>query len=77
MAAKGNIKIETERCKGCGLCINVCPFHLLEQDGEINSKSYQPARKAPDWEEREKGCSACTMCALVCPEVAIEVYRVS
>ena len=76
MASQGNVEIARERCKGCGLCVTVCPFHLLELEEEINSKGYPPARPKSESEDG-KTCTACTMCALVCPEVAIEVYRVS
>lgn len=74
MAAKGKITIDRERCKGCHLCLEVCPREIIEVDEELNKKGYQPVCvKAV--EEGEKGCNACTMCAIICPEVAIEVYR--
>lgn len=72
---KGKIIVDRERCKGCYLCIEVCPFHIIEVDQELNRKGYHPARPKEDISEDGKGCTACTMCALVCPEVAIEVYR--
>jgi 2-oxoglutarate ferredoxin oxidoreductase subunit delta len=46
----------------------------LEIDPELNRKGYQPARSdagnSPD-----RDCTGCALCAVVCPEVAIEVYR--
>ena len=27
----GNIKIDTNQCNGCGLCVNVCPFKAIEK----------------------------------------------
>ncbi len=30
----GNILIDKTQCNGCGLCINVCPFHAIEKVGE-------------------------------------------
>jgi 2-oxoglutarate ferredoxin oxidoreductase subunit delta len=72
---KGKIKIDRERCKGCHLCIEVCPIHRLEADRILNRKGYVPVRSKEDVKEGEKGCTGCAQCATVCPEVAIEVYR--
>ncbi len=74
MAAKGYIEIDRELCKGCHLCMDVCPRSVLTASEELNSKGYRPPQfieNPPDG----KGCTACTMCAIVCPDVAIEVYR--
>ncbi len=75
MAAKGKIVIDRERCKGCHVCFDVCPVKVIDADDELNAKGYQPARFNENTDESKKGCTACTMCAIVCPEVAIEVYR--
>jgi len=65
----GNIKINTERCKGCGLCVPVCPQNVIVISEKSNSRGYFPA------EAVGVGCTGCCLCATVCPEVAIEVYR--
>jgi 2-oxoglutarate ferredoxin oxidoreductase subunit delta len=72
---KGNIVIDSERCKGCLLCIEVCPNVRIEVDKALNKKGYSPARFKETAKENEKGCTGCAQCATVCPEVAIEVYR--
>jgi len=64
----GKIVIDTERCKGCGLCITVCPKGAILIAAESNKSGYFPAQ-AKDGE-----CTACTRCAIVCPEASIEVY---
>jgi len=73
---KGKIEIDRERCKGCGLCILVCPKHKIEISDLLNAKGYYPARSqeenVPD-DKRE--CTGCALCAITCPDVAIEVYR--
>ncbi len=74
-AIKGKISIDRERCKGCGLCFDVCPNHRLEVDPSLNRKGYSPARFREDSGQGEKDCTGCAQCATVCPEVAIEVYR--
>lgn len=74
MAARGTVDIERERCKGCLLCVDVCPNGRLECDDRMNAKGYLPARSR-EVASLEKECTGCTMCAVVCPEGAIEVYR--
>jgi len=73
--AKGKIVIDRERCKGCHLCVEVCPNHRISTDPSLNKKGYNPARFKETPEEGEKGCTGCAQCATVCPDVAIEVYR--
>jgi len=73
--AKGKIKIDRERCKGCHLCMEVCPSHRIVVDNGLNKKGYVPIRFDETLKEGEKGCTGCAQCAIVCPEVAIEVYR--
>ncbi|MCF8084125.1 MAG: ferredoxin family protein [Deltaproteobacteria bacterium] len=72
---KGKITIDRERCKGCYLCIEVCPNDNIEVDTVLNNKGYAPALFKENTNEGEKGCIGCAQCAWVCPEVAIEVYR--
>lgn len=74
MAARGTVEIERERCKGCLLCVDVCPNGTLECDDRMNAKGYLPARRI-EVASLKKECTGCTMCAVVCPEGAIEVYR--
>lgn len=58
-------------CKGCGLCVEVCPQTIIELDPDkLTSKGYHPAMLTD-----ETKCTACTFCALICPEVAITVER--
>lgn len=64
------IKIDREKCKGCGLCIIVCPKKSIELSKDINSYGYYPAVFIDKGE-----CTGCTFCALTCPDVAIEVYK--
>jgi 2-oxoglutarate ferredoxin oxidoreductase subunit delta len=72
---KGKITIDRERCKGCHICVEICPNEMIEVDETPNKKGYSPARFKENISKGEKGCIACQQCATVCPEVAIEVYR--
>ncbi len=68
---KGMIVISEELCKGCTLCVNVCPLHLIRIADHISSKGYYPA----NFVDLEGKCTGCTLCAIMCPDVAIEVHQ--
>ncbi|RLB06717.1 MAG: 4Fe-4S ferredoxin [Deltaproteobacteria bacterium] len=72
---KGYIVIDQSLCKGCGLCIDVCPKGLIATAKELNIKGYYPAEFKGGQGDNPDGCTGCALCALVCPEIAIEVYR--
>jgi len=40
----GKIIIDTERCKGCGLCVPVCPKNDIVISERSNKKGYFPAQ---------------------------------
>jgi len=63
----GKIIIDTQRCKGCGLCVAVCPKDNIVISKQSNNMGYFPANA------KDTGCTGCTMCALICPEAAIKV----
>jgi 2-oxoglutarate ferredoxin oxidoreductase subunit delta len=64
------IEINQELCKGCEICISFCPKKLITLADELNLAGYLPS------EFKDSGeCTGCASCAVVCPEVAIEVYR--
>ena len=60
--------IDKDRCKGCGLCVSICPKNVLEISGEVNSKGYFPVYQA-----RPEDCILCAMCCTMCPDVAITI----
>lgn len=69
---KGTIIVDQERCKGCNLCVLVCPQQVITLDETIfNRKGYHPAKL----HEADKQCTGCGVCAVVCPDVCIAVYR--
>ena len=70
---KGRITINREICKGCYLCISVCPNEIIIISDHLNQQGYYPAVPKEDVKDG-KGCIACAMCATICPDVAIEVY---
>jgi len=71
MAAKGLVKFRADKCKGCELCLSVCPKKIITMSRtEVNSMGYHPA-EIVDME----GCAACANCALMCPDGAVSVYK--
>jgi 2-oxoglutarate ferredoxin oxidoreductase subunit delta len=65
----GKIIINTERCKGCGLCVIVCPKKGIVISEKSNKSGYFPAVV------KNTDCTGCAVCALICPDVAIEVQQ--
>ena len=65
------VRFETDRCKGCGLCVEACPKHLLvlAQD-KLNKKGHAPAEMT----DMTK-CIGCAFCATMCPDCVITVER--
>ena len=70
--AKGRILIEETLCKGCELCITVCPKDLISMASDrFTPKGYHPALL----DDAGGECTGCAICAVICPEAAITVYR--
>ncbi len=67
----GAVVIDTDRCKGCDLCVVGCPKDVLSLQGkEVNDRGYHFA-----YTVRPADCIGCANCAVVCPDGCIEVYR--
>ena len=66
------IVIVEERCKGCYLCLTVCPKGIIGPASHISHTGYTPAVVI---EEKANECSGCLACAIMCPDTAISVYR--
>jgi 2-oxoglutarate ferredoxin oxidoreductase subunit delta len=72
----GFIEIDSELCKDCKLCMSFCPHRLIETSDRLNQKGYYPARfTEKEIKREERKCTGCGLCAISCPEIAIEVYR--
>lgn len=68
------IEIREESCKSCEYCVIFCPRELLLIDrSRINKLGYNPASFV---DNPDKPCLGCALCAEICPDALIEVYRV-
>ena len=65
------VTIDQDVCKGCGLCIAVCPKGIIKlSETQLNTKGYSPA-EITDMD----ACTGCASCARMCPDVALTVER--
>lgn len=67
---RGAIVVDTERCKGCGVCIPACPQDVIALAKEVNGKGYNYAEMI-----NPEACIGCANCAIVCPDGVISVYK--
>jgi len=69
-ADRGQLRIDGDECKGCGLCIEACPPKVISMSERLNHYGYKTAIYAG------AGCTGCGICFMICPEPgAIAVLR--
>ena len=67
--AKLTFKID--KCKGCGLCVNVCPKGVLSIAADrINQKGHHPVVAL-----KPEACIGCAFCATMCPACISQIER--
>ena len=62
--AKAEILIDRDWCKGCNICVALCPTQVLALDEQEKATVIALER-----------CTLCRSCELHCPDLAIEVRR--
>jgi len=67
--AKGKIVIDSEKCKGCEVCIIACPQKCISLGDKLNLKGYTFAI------QDATNCVGCAACGIICPDAAITVYQ--
>ncbi len=65
-AILGDIKVDFDKCIGCGLCIRACPGDSLV---------FNDDKKPIPNEGVELSCASCGACMAICPSEAIEITR--
>lgn len=65
------VTFDADRCKGCRLCISVCPKKIIVlDDDELNLRGFHPARVTD-----QSACIGCAFCATMCPDTVITVEK--
>lgn len=64
------VLFDEERCKGCELCISVCPKKIISLSQEINSLGLHPAALTDI-----SKCTGCGFCFFICPDLVVTVLR--
>lgn len=62
------ISIDKSCCKGCGICLSVCPKKIFVRGKKRNTYG----TSMPDIADAEN-CVECGMCERLCPDGAIDV----
>jgi len=55
------LKIDSEKCNACGLCVKSCPFGAIAVNDEVA--------------QANELCTLCGACVNVCPQAALEIER--
>ena len=64
------VEIDEKRCKGCEICISVCPKECLAIQDNYNPSGYF----YPAWKP-EPRCTGCGACVKLCPDYAVTVFE--
>lgn len=67
-ARRFEVVVDSEGCKECGYCVEVCGMGVFEPAPKFNKKGYRPF--VP---KRTEKCVGCMLCFYACPDFSIEV----
>ena len=57
------VDIRRDWCKGCNICVSVCPERVLSMDRQEIAVASNPDR-----------CTGCGLCVRLCPDFAVDVW---
>jgi len=66
----GQIHVNQKWCKGCYICLEVCPKKVFEKSKEVSEKGFNPVIAA-----HPEQCTCCLQCEMLCPDLAIHVEK--
>ncbi|WP_202319210.1 4Fe-4S dicluster domain-containing protein [Archaeoglobus neptunius] len=68
-----NVEIHVNRafCKGCNICIEVCPTRVFEISKDLSERGVH----YPVPENSDK-CTICRRCEIMCPDFALSIEEV-
>ena len=64
------VHVRADDCKGCGLCMYVCPVKILSFSEGYNARGVH----YPEVREPQK-CTSCGNCMIYCPDFAMVVEK--
>ena len=66
------VELRQDWCKGCYLCIEVCPIEgIFSRSEEIGERGFQVVTVDPE------NCTGCMLCELLCPDLAITIEELT
>ncbi len=70
MVQRYTIAVDEKLCKGCGICVEICPRKALVMNGISRETGYPNPRLVGE-------CVGCRLCMWFCPDQAIVVKQAS
>lgn len=63
--------IDERYCKGCNLCVEVCPKKVYSPGHRLSDRNYIIPHMDPEKCVNKERPGACNLCVLICPDQAI------
>ena len=60
--------IDRDRCKGCKICVSVCPHDAIFMSSYKSERGYR-------FPIENTACIACKKCVYACPDFAISLHK--
>ena len=64
------IRLNQKWCKGCYLCLEICPRKVFEKSAEVSEKGFHPVEVL-----HPERCTRCLQCEMICPDLALDVEK--
>ena len=66
------VVIIQELCKGCYICVEMCPKEVFSIEDTPGPGGFKPVSVA-----RPENCIGCDLCVIYCPDFAMEVNEIA